>query len=165
MKKTIFSLSVLLAVIFTFACNNNVTPAPATQKVILLYGNYSMLSNNTIIEFADGNNKLQLPVSSLLDGKALFGNAASNKFQGSLMFKNEGTTYAQINTFLKLAGARYSGNKLSPAGTQAIVPPIAPPPCGSGGACLGGLLFQVYTLEVPTSSVITTEATIQGFAQ
>ncbi len=164
MKKTLFSLFILLAVIFTFACNNNVTPVP-TQKVILLYGNYSMLSNNTIIEFADGNNKLQLPVSSLLDGKALFGNAANNKYQGSLMFKNEGTTYSQINAFLKSAGARYSGNKLSASGNASIVPPIAPPPCGTGGGCLGSLLFQVYTLEVPSASVITTEATIQGFAQ
>ena len=80
MKQNILSFLALLGVILTFSCNNTITPETIqTQKVILLYGNYSLINNNTLIELSDGANKLQIPVSALLDGKALFGDAIKNK--------------------------------------------------------------------------------------
>ncbi|MEA5461834.1 hypothetical protein VB796_22380 [Arcicella sp. LKC2W] len=167
MKQTILSLLVLIAVIFTFSCNTAVEPssknsartaAITTQKVILLYGNYSLVKNNTLIELVDGNNVLQLPVSSLLDGKALFGDNATNKFQGPLLFKNEGSTYKLISSFLKLSGAGYSANKLSPDGSAGIVIPRNPPGCGVGG-CPGMPSRQMLTMEVNIAVPITTEAT------
>jgi hypothetical protein len=168
MKQTILSLLVLIAVIFTFSCNTAVEPssknssarsaAITTQKVILLYGNYSLVKNNTLIELVDGNNVLQLPVSSLLDGKALFGDNATNKFQGPLLFKDEGSTYKLISNFLKLSGAGYSANKLSPDGSAGIVIPRNPPGCGVGG-CPGMPSRQMLTMEVNIAIPITTEAT------
>lgn len=169
MQKALLSLSVLIAVIFTFSCNTTVEPpsksssartaAITTQKVILLYGNYSLVNNNQSIKLTDGNNSLLLPVSSLLDGKALFGSNATNKFQGSLLFKDQGTTYTQISNFLKLAGARYSGSKLMPDGSQGIVIPKNPPGCGTG-ACPGIEFYQMHTFEVNIAIPITTEATV-----
>ena len=169
MKQTFFSLTVLLAVIFAFSCNTSVEPstknssartaAVTTQKVILLYGQYSLVNNDKDIKLSDGNNSLLLPVSSLLDGKALFGSNANNKFQGSLLFKDEGTTYTQISKFLQLAGARYSGNKLLADGSAGIVVPRNPPGCGTG-ACPGIELYQMHTFEVNIAVPITTEATV-----
>lgn len=169
MKNTILSLLVLIAVIFTFSCNTAVEPssksssarttAITTQKVILLYGNYTLIKSNTLIQLADGNNILQIPVTALLDGKALFGSNTTNKFQGSLLFKDEGTTYTQISNFLKLVGARYSGNKLMPDGSQGIVIPRNPPGCGTG-ACPGIEFYQMHTFEVNIAVPITTEATV-----
>jgi hypothetical protein len=169
MKNALLSLSVLIAVIFTFSCNTAVEPssksssartaAIVTQKVILLYGNYSIVNNDKDIKLSDGNNSLLLPVSSLLDGKALFGNNATNKFQGSLLFKDQGTTYTQISNFLKLAGARYSGNKLLPDGSAGIFVPRNPPGCGTG-ACPGIEFYQISTFEVNVAVPITTEATV-----
>jgi hypothetical protein len=164
MKQNILSFLALLGVILTFSCNNTITPETIqTQKVILLYGNYSLINNNTLIELSDGANKLQIPVSALLDGKALFGDAIKNKFQGSLLFKDQGTLYAQINTFLQTAGARYSGNKLDPTGSQAITPPRTPPPCGTG-QCPGLELYQVSTFEINVATPITMAATVQAAA-
>jgi hypothetical protein len=170
MKKTLLSLSVLIAVIFTFSCNTAVEPssksssaraaAITTQKVILLYGNYSLVNNNQDIKLVDGNNSLLLPVSSLLDGKAMFGNASTNKFQGSLLFKDIGTTYTQISNFLKLATGRYSSNKLDPSGSNAASPPKTPPPCGAG-ACPGISFYQMHTMEVNIATPINVEATVQ----
>jgi hypothetical protein len=169
MKNALLSLSVLIAVIFTFSCNTAVEPssksssartaAITTQKVILLYGNYSIVNNDKDIKLSDGNNSLLLPVSSLLDGKALFGSNATNKFQGSLLFKDQGTTYTQISNFLKLAGVRYSGNKLLADGSAGIVVPRNPPGCGTG-ACPGIELYQMHTFEVNIAIPITTEATV-----
>ena len=170
MQKTLLSLSVLIAVIFTFSCNTTVEPssksssarvvAITTQKVILLYGNYSLVNNNQDIKLVDGNNSLILPVSSLLDGKALFGSNNTNNFQGALLFKDQGTTYAQINNFLKLGGiAGYSFNKLLPDGSAGIVVPRNPPGCGLGGACPGRMSRQMYTMEVNISVPMTVEAT------
>ena len=124
-----------------------------------MYGNYTLIKNNTLIQLADGNNILQIPVTALLDGKALFGSNATNKFQGSLLFKDEGTTYTQISNFLKLAGARYFGNKLMPDGSQGIVIPRNPPGCGTG-ACPGIEFYQMNTFEVNIAVPITTEATV-----
>jgi hypothetical protein len=170
MQKTILSLFVLIAVIFTFSCNTAVEPssknssskvaAVTTQKVILLYGNYSLVNNDKDIKLVDGNNSLLLPVSSLLDGKAIFGNANTNKFQGSLLFKDEGTTYTQISKFLKMATGRYSSNKLDPSGSNAANPPRTPPPCGTG-ACPGISLYQMHTMEVLIATPMAIEATVQ----
>ena len=170
MQKSLLSLSVLIAIIFTFSCNTAVEPssksssaraaAITTQKVILLYGNYSLVNNNQDIKLVDGNNSLLLPVSSLLDGKAIFGNASTNKFQGSLLFKDQGTTYTQISNFLKLATGRYSSNKLDPSGSNAASPPKTPPPCGIG-ACPGISLYQMHTMEVLIAIPMAIEATVQ----
>lgn len=168
MQKTILSLLVLIAVIFTFSCNTAVEPssksssakvaAITTQKVILLFGNYSLVNNDKDIKLVDGNNSLLLPVSSLLDGKALFGSNANNKFQGSLLFKDEGTTYTQISKFMKLSGAGYSANKLDPTGLAGIVIPRNPPGCGVGG-CPGMPSYQMHTFEVNIAMPIYIEAT------
>ena len=169
MKNALLSLLVLIAVIFTFSCNTAVEPsskssssrvaAITTQKVILLYGNYSLVNNNQDIKLIDGNNSLTLPVSSLLDGKALFGSNNTNSFQGALLFKDQGTTYTQISNFLKLGGvAGYSFNKLLADGSAAIVPPRNPPGCGLGGSCPGRMSRQMYTMEVNIAIPITAEA-------
>jgi hypothetical protein len=170
MKQSILSLAVLLAVIFAFSCNTSVEPnsksnsartaAITTQKVILLYGNYSLVNNDQDIKLIDGNYSLTLPVSSLLDGKALFGSNNTNSFQGALMFKDQGTTYTQISNFLKLGGvAGYSANKLFPDGSAGIVIPRNPPGCGLGGACPGRMSRQMYTMEVNIATTMTVEAT------
>jgi hypothetical protein len=168
MKKVLLSLSVLIAVIFTFSCNTTVEPssksssakvaAITTQKVILLFGNYSLVNNDKDIKLVDGNNSLLLPVSSLLDGKAMFGDAKNNKFQGSLLFKDEGTTYTQISKFMKLSGAGYSANKLDPTGSAGIIIPRTPPGCGVGG-CPGMPSYQMHTFEVNIATPIYIEAT------
>jgi hypothetical protein len=168
MKKTLLSLSVLIAVIFTFSCNTAIEPssksssskvaAVTTQKVILLYGNFSLANNNKDIKLSDGNNSLLLPVSSALDGKALFGDAKNNKFQGSLLFIDQGTTYTQISNFLKLSGAGYSANKLDPSLATGIVPPLNPPGCGVGG-CPGMPSYQMHTFEINVAVPINVEAT------
>ena len=170
MQKALLSLSVLIAVIFTFSCNTAVEPssksssaraaAITTQKIILLYSNYSIVNNDQDIKLIDGNNSLTLPVSSLLDGKALFGSNNTNSFQGALIFKDQGTTYAQINNFLKLGGtAGYSFNKLLPDGSTGITIPRNPPGCGLGGSCPGRMSRQMYTMEVNIAIPITAEAT------
>lgn len=168
MKNALLSLSVLIAVIFTFSCNTAVEPssksssartaAITTQKVILLYGNYSLVNNNQTIKLVDGNNSLLLPVTSLLDGKAMFGSNANNIFQGSLLFKDQGTTYTQISNFMKLSGAGYSANKLDPSGSAGIVIPKNPPGCGVGG-CPGMPAFQMHTFEVNIAMPIYVETT------
>ncbi|MDZ7900002.1 MAG: hypothetical protein U5N85_18495 [Arcicella sp.] len=168
MKQSFFSLAVLLAVIFAFSCNTPVAPdaakansaktaAVTTQKVILLYGNYSLVNNNKDIKLVDGNNSLLLAVSSLLDGKAMFGDNKTNKFQGSLIFKDEGSTYTQISKFLKMSGAGYSANKLDPTGSAGIVIPRNPPGCGVGG-CPGMPSYQMHTFEVNITMPIYVEA-------
>lgn len=170
MKKTILSLLVLIAVIFTFSCNTTVEPssksssakvaAITTQKVILLYGNYSLVNNDKDIKLTNGNKSLLLPVSSLLDGKALFGDNKTNKFQGSLLFKDEGTTYTQISDLLKAStGSSYSANKLDPTGSQGITIPRNPPGCGTG-ACPGIEMFQMSTFEINVAVPINIEATV-----
>lgn len=170
MQKTLLSLSVLIAVIFTFSCNTAVEPssksssarvaAIITQKIILLHSNYSIVNNNQDIKLIDGNNSLTLPISSLLDGKALFGSNNTNSFQGALIFKDQGTTYAQISNFLKLGGvAGYSYNKLLPDGSTGIIIPRNPPGCGLGGACPGKMSRQMYTMEVNVAVPMTAEAT------
>jgi hypothetical protein len=169
MQKTILSLFVLIAVIFTFSCNTAVEPssksssskvaAVTTQKVILLYGNYSLVNNDKDIKLTEGNNSLLLPVSSLLDGKAMFGDAKNNKFQGSLLFKDQGTTYTQIYNFLKLSGSGFSTNKLLPDGSvMGTTIPRNPPGCGVGG-CPGMPSFQMHTFEVNIAVPITVDAT------
>jgi hypothetical protein len=168
MKNALLSLSVLIAVIFTFSCNTAVEPssksssakvaAITTQKVILLYGNYSLVNNNQTIKLVDGNNSLLLPITSLLDGKAMFGSNANNIFQGSLLFKDQGTTYTQISNFMKLSGAGYSANKLDPSGSAGIVIPRNPPGCGVGG-CPGMPSYQMHTFEVNIAMPIYVEAT------
>lgn len=168
MKQTILSLFVLIAVIFTFSCNTTVDPssksssartaAITTQKVILLYGKYSLVNNNKDIKLIDGNNSLLLPLSTLIDGKALFGSNTNNLFNGALLFKNEGTTYTQISNFLKLSGVGYSANKLDPTGSDGIVIPRNPPGCGVGG-CPGMPSFQMSTFEVNTAVPMVVEAT------
>jgi hypothetical protein len=169
MQKTLLSLSVLIAVIFTFSCNTSVEPssksssakvaAITTQKVILLYGNYSLVNNNQSIKLIDGNSSLILPVSSLLDGKALFGSNNTNNFQGPLLFKDQGTTYTQIYNFLKLAGAGFSSNKLLPDGSvMGTTIPRNPPGCGVGG-CPGIISRQMYTMEVNIAVPIGVDAT------
>jgi hypothetical protein len=170
MKNSLLSLSVLIAVIFTFSCNTAVEPssksssartaAITTQKVILLYGNYSIVNNDKDIKLTNGNKSLLLPVSSLLDGKALFGDNKTNKFQGSLLFKDEGTTYIQISNLLKVStGTSYSANKLDPTGSQGIVIPRNPPGCGVGG-CPGMPSFQMSTFEINVAVPINIEATV-----
>jgi hypothetical protein len=169
MKQSILSLAVLLAVIFAFSCNTSVEPnaknssartaAVTTQKVILLYSNYSIINKNQDIMLIDGNNTLTLPVTSLLDGKALFGSNNTNNFQGTLLFKDQGTTYTQISNFLQAGGvAGYSFNKLLPDGSAGIVVPRNPPGCGLGGACPGRMNRQMYTMEVNIAVPITVEA-------
>ena len=167
MKQSILSVAVLLAVIFAFSCNTPVTPnapnsartaAVATQKVILLYGNYSLVNKDATIQLVDGKNTLQLPVSSLINGKALFGDNKTNTFQGPLLFKDDGTTYKLISDFMKLSGSGYAADKLVLDGTQGIVIPRNPPGCGVGG-CPGMPNFQMLTMEVNIAVPITTEAT------
>jgi hypothetical protein len=168
MQKTILSLFVLIAVIFTFSCNTAVEPssknssskvaAITTQKVILLYGNYSIVNSDKDIKLSDGNNSLLLPVSSLLDGKALFGDAKNNKFQGSLLFIDQGTTYTQISNFLKLSGLGYSASKLDPTGSMGIIIPRTPPGCGVGG-CPGMPSYQMHTFEINVAVPINVQAT------
>ena len=168
MKNALLSLSVLIAVIFIFSCNTAVEPssksssaraaAITTQKIILLYGKYSIVNNDKDIKLTDGNNSLLLPVSSLLDGKALFGSNTNNSFQGSLLFKDEGTTYTQINKFMKLSGTGYSANKLDPTGSAGIVIPRNPPGCGVGG-CPGKPSYQMYTMDINVALPINVEAT------
>jgi hypothetical protein len=168
MKKTILSLLVLIAVIFTFSCNTTVDPssksssartaAVTTQKVILLYGKYSLVNNNKDIKLIDGNNSLLLPLSTLIDGKALFGSNTNNLFNGALLFKNEGTTYSQISNFMKLSGSGYSSNFLDPSLTSIKTPPLNPPGCGIGG-CPGMPSFQMSTFEINTAVPMVVEAT------
>jgi hypothetical protein len=167
MKHSLLSLLVLIAVIFTFSCNTAVEPssksssaraaAITTQKVILLYGNFSLVNNNKDIKLVDGNNSLLIPVSSALDGKAIFGSNAYNKFQGSLLFKDDGIISVKISKFLKLSGAGYSANKLDPIGSVGIVLPFNPPGCGVGG-CPGKSSYQMYLMEVNTATPINVEA-------
>ena len=170
MKNALLSLLVLIAVIFTFSCNTAVEPssksssakvaAITTQKVILLHSNYSIINNDKDIKLIDGNNSLVLPISSLLDGKALFGSNNTNSFQGALLFKDEGTTYTQISKFLQLGGvAGYSFNKLLPDGSAGIIVPRNPPGCGTGGACPGRMSRQMYTMEVNIDIPMTVETT------
>jgi hypothetical protein len=168
MKKTILSHSVLIAVIFTFSCNTAIEPssksssaktaAVTTQKVILLYGKFSLVNNNKDIKLSDGNNSILIPVSSVLDGKALFGSNANNVFQGPILFKDQGTTYTQISNFMKLSGAGYSSSKLDPSSTMGIVLPINPPGCGVGG-CPGRPSYQMYTMDVDIAVPMNVEAT------
>jgi hypothetical protein len=168
MKNALLSLSVLIAVIFTFSCNTAVEPssknssskvaAVTTQKVILLYGNFSLANNDKDIKLSDGNNSLLIPVSSLLDGKAFFGSNANNIFQGSLLFKDQGTTYTQISNFLKLSGSGYSASKLDPTGSVGIIIPRTPPGCGVGG-CPGMPSYQMHTFEINVAVPINVEAT------
>jgi PBP1b-binding outer membrane lipoprotein LpoB len=170
MKKVLFSLSVLIAVIFTFSCNTTVEPssksssartaAIVTQKVILLHGNYTLLNNKTIIELSDGVNKLQIPVSSLLDGAALFGNVVNNKFQGALLFKDTGTLSGDIHNFLKKSSSKFNAITLDATGTQATNPPRTPPICGSG-SCLGFQLYQMSIFEVNVATPVNMEASYQ----
>jgi hypothetical protein len=167
MQKTLLSLSVLIAVIFTFSCNTAVEPssknssartaAITTQKVVLLYGNFSIVNNNKDIKLVDGNNSLLIPVSSALDGKALFGSNPNNKYQGSLLFKDDGIISVQISKFLKLSGAGYSANKLDPTGSVGIIPPLNPPGCGVGG-CPGKPSYQMHLFEVNVALPIYVEA-------
>ena len=168
MKQTFLSLTILLAVIFAFSCNTPVQPstknssarttAVTTQKVVLLYGNFSLVNNNKDIKLVDGNNSLLIPASSALDGKALFGSSANNKFQGALLFKDDGVISLQISKFLKLSGVGYSANKLDPAGSTGIVITFNPPGCGVGG-CPGRPSYQMYIMEVNTALPINVEAT------
>ncbi len=168
MQKTLLSLSVLIAVIFTFSCNTTVEPssknssarvaAITTQKVILLYGTYSLVNNNKDIKLIDGNNSLLVPVSSLVDGKALFGSNTNNIFHGALLFKNQGTTYTQLSNFMKLSGAGYSSNVLDPSLFSIKTPPLNPPGCGIGG-CPGMPSFQMSTFEVNIAVPMVVEAT------
>ena len=168
MKNALLSLLVLIAVIFTFSCNTAVEPssksssarvaAITTQKVVLLYGNYSIVNNDKDLKLVDGNNSLLLPVSSLLDGKALFGSNPNNKFQGSLLFKDDGIVSVKISKFLQLSGAGYSANKLDPTGSAGIVIPRTPPGCGVGG-CPGRPSFQMYLMEINVGTPINVEAT------
>ncbi len=168
MQKTLLSLSVLIAVIFTFSCNTAVEPSSknssskvatvTTQKVILLYGNYSLINNNKDIKLIDGNNSLILPVSSLIDGKALFGSNPNNIFNGALLFKNQGTVYTQLNNFLKLSGGGYSSNVLDPSLFSIKTPPLNPPGCGVGG-CPGRPSFQMSTFEINVAVPVIVEAT------
>ncbi len=168
MKNALLSLLVLIAVIFTFSCNTAIEPssksssaraaAITTQKVVLLYGNYSIVNNDKDLKLVDGNNSLLLPVSSLLDGKALFGSNPNNKFQGSLLFKDDGVVSVKISKFLKLSGAGYSVNKLDPTGSAGIVIPRNPPGCGVGG-CPGKPSYQMYIMEVNVATPINIETT------
>ena len=170
MKNALLSLSILMAVIFTFSCNTAVEPssksssakvaAITTQKVILLHGNYSLLNNKTIIELSDGVNKMQIPVSSLLDGAALFGNVVNNKFQGALLFKDVGTLSGDIHNFLKKSSPKFNTVILDASGTQAINPPRTPPTCGSG-SCLGSQLYQMSLFDVNIATSINVEANYQ----
>ncbi len=168
MKQTIISLLVLIAVIFTFSCNTAVEPssknssartaAITTKKIILLYGNYSLVNNNKFIKLIDGNNSLLLPLSSLIDGKALFGSNTNNIFHGALLFKDEGTNYTQISNFLKLSGNGYSSNFLDSGLTSIKTPPLNPPGCGIGG-CPGMPSFQMSTFEINIAVPMVVEAT------
>lgn len=168
MKQTLFSLTVLLAVIFAFSCNTPIAPDAAkansakiaaitTQKVILLHGNYTLQKNNTLIELNNGNAILQIPVSSLLDGAALFGNVVNNKFQGALLFKDVGTLKNDIHNFLKISSPKFNVVQLDPTGTQAAYPPRNPPPCGAG-ACLGTQLYQMSIFEINIATPVIVEA-------
>lgn len=168
MKQTFFSLTVLLAVIFAFSCNTPVAPnaanassaktaAVVTQKVILLHGNYTLQKNNTLIELTNGNTKLQIPVSSLLDGAALFGNVVNNQFQGALLFKDSGTLSGDIHNFLKISSPKFNVVKLDATGTMATSPPRNPPTCGAGN-CLGSQLYQMSIFEVNVATPIIVEA-------
>jgi hypothetical protein len=158
---------VLIAVIFTFSCNTAIEPssksssskvaAVTTQKVVLLYGNFSLVNNNKDIKLVDGNNSILIPVSSALDGKALFGSNPNNKFQGSILFKDDGIISVKISKFLQLSGAGYSANKLDPTGSMGIVPPLNPPGCGVGG-CPGRPSFQMHIFEVNVALPINVEA-------
>ena len=167
MKQTFLSLTVLLAVIFAFSCNTPVAPnaanaartaAVVTQKVILLHGNYTLLKNRTIIELNDGVNKMQIPVSSLLDGASIFGDVQNNKLQGALLFKDVGTLSGDIHNFLKKSSPRFNTVTLDPAGSQATSPPRTPPPCGLGG-CPGMPSFEMSTFEINVATPINVEAT------
>ncbi len=171
MKQTFLSLTVLLAVIFAFSCNTPVAPnaanansartaAVVTQKVILLHGNFTLLNNKTIIELSDGVNKLQIPVSSLLDGAALFGNVVNNKYQGALLFKDAGTLSGDIHNFLKKSSPKFNAISLDASGTQATNPPRNPPSCGAG-ACLGFQLYQMSLFDVNIATPINVEASYQ----
>jgi hypothetical protein len=168
MKQSILSLAVLLAVIFAFSCNTSVEPnsksssartaAVTTQKVILLYGTYSVVNNNKDIKLIDGNNSLLLPMSSLIDGKALFGSNPNNLYNGALLFKNQGTVYTQLSNFLKLSGSGYSSNVLDPGLFSIKTPPLNPPGCGVGG-CPGRPSFQMSTFEINVAVPVVVEAT------
>jgi hypothetical protein len=169
MKKTLLSLFVLIAVIFTFSCNTAIEPssksssskvaAVTTQKVILLYGKFSLVNNNKDIKLSDGTNSILIPVSSALDGKALFGSNANNVFQGPILFKDQGTTYTQISNFMKLSGAGYSSSKLDPTGSVGIILPINPPGCGGVGGCPVPPAYQMYTFDINVAIPMTVEAT------
>ncbi len=169
MKQTFLSLTVLLAVIFAFSCNTPVAPdaanassartaAVVTQKVILLHGNYSLLNNKTIIELNNGISKLQIPVSSLLDGASIFGDVVNNKLQGALLFKDVGTLSSNLHNFLKQTSPRFNTISLDPSGSQATSPPRTPPPCGLGG-CPGMPSFEMSTFEINVATPINMEAT------
>ena len=168
MKQTFLSLTVLLAVIFAFSCNTPVAPnaanansartaAVVTQKVILLHGNYTLQKNNTLIELSNGNTKLQIPVSSLLDGAALFGNVINNQFQGALLFKDAGTLKNDIHNFLKISSPKFNIVQLDATGTQATNPPRTPPICGSG-SCIGGEMYQMSIFEMNIAIPVIVEA-------
>jgi hypothetical protein len=168
MKEKILSLFVFIAVIFTFSCNTTVesssksssarTSASNMLKVMMLYGNYSVVSNNKFVKLIDGKNSLLLPLSTLIDGKALFGSNSKNLFHGALLFKDEGTTHTQITNFLKLSGSGYSSNFLDPSLTSIKTPPLNPPGCGIGG-CPGMLSFQMSTFEINMAVPMVIEAT------
>jgi hypothetical protein len=168
MQKTLLSLSVLIAVIFTFSCNTSVEPnaksssarvaAITTQKVILLNGTYSIVDNGKNIKLIYGNNSLILPLSTLIDGKALFGSNANNIYNGALLFKNQGTIYTQLSNFLKLSGTGYSSNVLDPGLFSIKTPPLNPPGCGVGG-CPGRPSFQMSTFEINVAVPVIVEAT------
>jgi hypothetical protein len=168
MKQSILSLAVLLAVLFAFSCNTSVEPnsknsaartaAITTEKVILLYGTYSVVNNNKDIKLIAGNNSLLLPMSSLIDGKALFGSNSNNLYNGALLFKNQGTVYTQLSNFLKLSGSGYSSNVLDPGLFSIKTPPLNPPGCGVGG-CPGRPSFQMSTFEINVAVPVVVEAT------
>ena len=168
MKNALLSLLVLIAVIFTFSCNTTIEPssksssarvaAITTQKVVLLYGNFSLVNNNKDIKLIDGNNSILLPLSSLIDGKALFGSNPNNIYSGALLFKNQGTIYTQLSNFLKLSGSGYSSNVLDPGLFSIKTPPLNPPGCGVGG-CPGRPSFQMSTFEINIAVPVVVEAT------
>jgi hypothetical protein len=95
-----------------------------TQRVVLLYGDFTYNNGDSVIVFTHENKNLEIPVDAIISGATLFGDSKKSIFQGSILLNEK--SVPQIRDFLK------QGNNLSVGNLVHKFWGINPPPCPQG---------------------------------
>ena len=99
--------------------------AQKTQKVILLYGDFTYKKGDGEITITNEKNVLKIPVKSIISGANLFGDVKQDKYQGSLLLRGDGKLASQVRDFLKTGKDSRQG--VFNANSWGINPPPCPP--------------------------------------